>query len=104
AEDGKRDRNVTGVQTCALPITYKGDAHVTRESGVSGQRIDAVARRAAPESTPVNYSDQPFAFEFIQGANHVALGATGPAGNIRQIGRASCRESVFVTNVYRRLH
>src|SRR5699024_11654337 len=24
AEDGIRDRNVTGVQTCALPICYKG--------------------------------------------------------------------------------
>src|SRR5699024_11845248 len=25
AEDGIRDRNVTGVQTCALPILYDGD-------------------------------------------------------------------------------
>src|SRR5699024_12173147 len=34
AEDGIRDRNVTGVQTCALPILYKradaGEAHYVR--------------------------------------------------------------------------
>src|SRR5207249_6209599 len=32
AEDGIRDRNVTGVQTCALPIYLRGDSptrHVT---------------------------------------------------------------------------
>src|SRR6266513_4896519 len=37
AEDGIRDRNVTGVQTCALPIFAKGKALVT--GGGSGQTL-----------------------------------------------------------------
>ena len=32
AEDGIRDRNVTGVQTCALPIYYRGCWHVVSRS------------------------------------------------------------------------
>src|SRR5207249_7668311 len=36
AEDGIRDRNVTGVQTCALPISdRRGEAH---QSGSPGRR------------------------------------------------------------------
>src|SRR5207249_5613043 len=33
AEDGIRDRNVTGVQTCALPISSDPDNHVAIVSG-----------------------------------------------------------------------
>src|SRR5207249_5516255 len=29
AEDGIRDRNVTGVQTCALPILWSGERHTS---------------------------------------------------------------------------
>src|SRR5699024_11968363 len=29
ADDGIRDRNVTGVQTCALPIFGSGDAYIS---------------------------------------------------------------------------
>src|SRR5207248_8318078 len=48
AEDGIRDRTVTGVQTCALPIsareTLSGTLTVSRESGSSFQgRLDLVA-------------------------------------------------------------
>src|SRR5699024_11770694 len=31
AEDGIRDRNVTGVQTCALPISVQVIPHITNE-------------------------------------------------------------------------
>src|SRR5207249_7100160 len=31
AEDGIRDRNVTGVQTCALPIYYKSFSWLTKK-------------------------------------------------------------------------
>src|SRR5699024_11620826 len=31
AEDGIRDRNVTGVQTCALPISKRGEREVSKE-------------------------------------------------------------------------
>src|SRR2546430_15974500 len=33
AEDGIRDLTVTGVQTCALPISWRDQAHVGREVG-----------------------------------------------------------------------
>src|SRR5207249_6251795 len=42
AEDGIRDRNVTGVQTCALPIFTRGTASAlstTSGVGISCQRI-----------------------------------------------------------------
>src|SRR5437868_13288045 len=44
AEDGIRDRNVTGVQTCALPISRR-DA---RDSGRDLGRAGRAARRRAP--------------------------------------------------------
>src|SRR5207249_7462828 len=56
AEDGIRDRNVTGVQTCALPISLAGDAGVKRlalfhhEPEHGDEAIDALlaaARRQA---------------------------------------------------------
>src|SRR6266704_6154169 len=36
AEDGIRDRNVTGVQTCALPISAVGASFTLHGAGVSG--------------------------------------------------------------------
>src|SRR6266513_3478256 len=35
AEDGIRDRNVTGVQTCALPISCSGARNSTKPAGRS---------------------------------------------------------------------
>src|SRR5699024_12101674 len=35
AEDGIRDRNVTGVQTCALPIYWVNTTYVLSTSGLS---------------------------------------------------------------------
>src|SRR6266704_6376046 len=40
AEDGIRDRNVTGVQTCALPISNPVAGRLQRFFGVSKLRID----------------------------------------------------------------
>src|SRR5699024_11889672 len=47
AEDGIRDRNVTGVQTCALPISGFGDHQDGCVSGIvvlSGDEVPLVAR------------------------------------------------------------
>src|SRR5258706_15678241 len=73
AEDGIRDWSVTGVQTCALPISGGGDA------GDDGARLDhdddgargVAAHAAVPDRAG------------IAGARHRD-----------EIGRASCRESV----------
>src|SRR5207249_9072838 len=48
AEDGIRDRNVTGVQTCALPISI-GRWRTTDEGGTV---IDAKA--VFPDGTPIH--------------------------------------------------
>src|SRR5699024_11944912 len=68
AEDGIRDRNVTGVQTCALPIFRHDDGDV-----VGADVLDSP--RDAP-SVPV-----------VVGAASTDEGEAGP-----EIGRASCRE------------
>src|SRR5699024_11599420 len=47
AEDGIRDRNVTGVQTCALPI-YRRRARLGSRPGARGQHRRAPLHRAAP--------------------------------------------------------
>src|SRR5207249_9023778 len=73
AEDGIRDRNVTGVQTCALPISDVGI--LIRAPSLEG--LFATAARAlmdwigsAPEGRPVSGLE------------------------MQEIGRASCRERV----------
>src|SRR5699024_12144525 len=77
AEDGIRDRNVTGVQTCALPIS-RGPPRVL--AAFSG---DAPS---APRSTPTTLTRVTL---------HVAPATDADVDEIAdQIGRASCRERV----------
>src|SRR5690606_40266682 len=84
AEDGIRDFHVTGVQTCALPISLPDEtrAYVAKlqsaVAGVQAQRpVDAV--RAA-------------AFSHVN--LFVPRGSQRMAG---EIGRASCRERVWIS-------
>src|SRR5207249_7885189 len=70
AEDGIRDRNVTGVQTCALPIS---------------RRFTAEARRTPTAPAPLSSSSS-------------GRRTRSPASG-REIGRASCRERVEVAGV-----
>src|SRR5207248_5378578 len=89
AEDGIRDRTVTGVQTCALPIfaldVQQGDGRVQLvddRQGV-GWRNDVVAVDVEPRVTIVA----------------VVLPLRQFAGRFpadREIGRASCRERVWM--------
>src|SRR5699024_11396538 len=92
-EDGIRDRNVTGVQTCALPISQvKLLAHTVIESDVIAELMDiqpqstdaetlvTFAGRSCYESwhrpKPETYRDEDYIARTI----------------FEQIGRASCRE------------
>src|SRR5256885_2856971 len=82
AEDGIRDYKVTGVQTCALPISASGTAGVGRLAPRGSVRT--MSSRRAP-SSPTASTD------------HMARDA--PADSRRtfltsEIGRASCRERV----------
>src|SRR5207249_6091256 len=49
-EDGIRDRNVTGVQTCALPIYDKQNITTQRLSDINKQLTDAQSERLKKES------------------------------------------------------
>src|SRR5947209_8894334 len=50
AEDGIRDIGVTGVQTCALPISRCGRSAAVREpTGSKGRRLADGPDRAAPQ-------------------------------------------------------
>src|SRR5436305_3874060 len=85
AEDGIRDADVTGVQTCALPI-YCDGSHTSAESSVvmGAAGGGGVAAVAISGGLPVN---------------RVACRISLPPGCSRikvasKIGRASCRERV----------
>src|SRR5207249_6841929 len=45
AEDGIRDRNVTGVQTCALPISLYREFWISKCSSESGTAIAKLCRK-----------------------------------------------------------
>src|SRR5699024_11564778 len=72
AEDGIRDRNVTGVQTCALPIYIH---HVLHLGGALGYQPGDDHGRPGPQ---------------VQGPDRGALEMVYALYN--EIGRASCRE------------
>src|SRR5699024_11757874 len=72
AEDGIRDRNVTGVQTCALPIS-------------PGQRVNVFTRQLAGElgtsSTFINLQAQASAAFWLDSASaHLGQGKTSLLG------------------------
>src|SRR5699024_11295636 len=82
AEDGIRDRNVTGVQTCALPIYghvvagQPSTPHERRDAGTSGAWGGTRGTRGPLPCAPAVHG-----------------GDGRPCG---EIGRASCRERVEV--------
>src|SRR5207249_9036497 len=87
AEDGIRDRNVTGVQTCALPISCSiaSGAHPPRNQ---------LNRRNLPGL------DGPLEPKLLtdRSVTNYATGSSAVSHAVK-IGRASCRERVEVTVV-----
>src|SRR5699024_11464261 len=83
AEDGIRDRNVTGVQTCALPI-------YAREFWTPSDRkkdvyVNNIPGHFAPIVINMGPYWEPEANKFSTRINEIL--------SRKQIGRASCRES-----------
>src|SRR5699024_11652356 len=90
AEDGIRDRNVTGVQTCALPISE--DAALLKkiqEKGIpcviAWNKADLSGGEQPKTGEQLGTKEQPIPIVKVSGA-------TGQG--IHEIGRASCRERV----------
>src|SRR5207249_7439218 len=96
-----RDRNVTGVQTCALPISQAivlVEAEIwpnflwrARELGLPLFLVNA----RLSERSYRGYKRFAFLFRPLF-ASFTAVGAQNEADAARQIGRASCRERVRV--------
>src|SRR5699024_12188589 len=58
AEDGIRDRNVTGVQTCALPISRRASPVRSTSSTTASPRATAPPRKGPPPTaTPAARQD-----------------------------------------------
>src|SRR5690349_23690354 len=96
AEDGIRDLYVTGVQTCALPIS---DGRRT-EFWVAEEGSDRIAMRQELETENTPGMESVLSLRTVEFLR-VSLGLTGhtvtrpPVGP--QIGRASCRERVEIS-------
>src|SRR3546814_8914392 len=75
---------VTGVQTCALPISDKYDLPVLFLSALADRDSLVKGRKLGAD----DYLTKPVDYELLLAAVHSRL------QHIRQIGRASCRERV----------
>src|SRR5260221_6629717 len=84
AEDGIRDHCVTGVQTCALPISISGCW-----ACCSGSRRSSPSRSPA---SPPSTCCAPCARSC--GEMNISTEVTTMLANAMEIGRASCRERV----------
>src|SRR5205085_3889720 len=89
AEDGIRDLTVTGVQTCALPISVVSTA--TAEGFYPAPAAVAVDTTGAGDALAAGY--------LVGGPERAMQAAASAIGLIGEIGRASCRERVLVVGV-----
>src|SRR5207249_6681529 len=92
AEDGIRDRNVTGVQTCALPICRWGFSR--EQADALGFRSQQLARQATDEGRfqreiyPIKVAGENGTTELFD----TDEGLRATTLEKLEIGRASCRE------------
>src|SRR5690606_39829098 len=85
AEDGIRDFHVTGVQTCALPIS--GHRERAMRTTATGERSASMARTTVQAAVEASRPKDAALSGLIRRA-------TRSPGASRKIGRASCRERV----------
>src|SRR5690606_41186872 len=97
-----RDFHVTGVQTCALPISLREEAD--RQAILEGLRdgtIDVIATDHAPhhiDEKDVEYPLAAFGITGLETAVGLALDRLVRPGLISlEIGRASCREGGYTS-------
>src|SRR5699024_11378788 len=85
AEDGIRDRNVTGVQTCALPISVRSALGPLLVQPLVGRRQPPRELGALEPGVLVVRVD-------LRGGGDLLLGQRPAREAVPEIGRASCRE------------
>src|SRR5207249_6909903 len=93
AEDGIRYRNVTGVQTCALPIFffYGGHLLLTRATMVEALSEDYIVTARAK-----GVSQRSILFKHALKNAALPLVTNAALSFGSKIGRASCREGVWI--------
>src|SRR5205823_7773671 len=94
--DGIRDKLVTGVQTCALPI-YLGDDPLVRRVEVM-RELDTAHERIVAEiemlSTEQIHADEDWVVTVVAGNTYGHYAEHFDEVFAAEIGRASCRERV----------
>src|SRR5207244_5365583 len=91
AEDGIRDDLVTGVQTCALPISHLGQPGRRRPQRAKDRHMTAPHY---PLASLVGTPEEQRAAALAAEAELTQLGLPTMSAEDAEIGRASCREQV----------
>src|SRR3712207_6866780 len=87
AKDGIRDIGVTGVQTCALPIS--------RFFGIVAEAVQAFTATFRPVFADSTIASSAAIFAIISGCvTGYGVRPSAASANASKIGRASCRERV----------
>src|SRR5690606_39395331 len=91
--DGIRDFHVTGVQTCALPISTESACVIPAQEGPRRPTSQTVReRRVNPGHGPIPYAQPGRAPHLATSPPVLPTGSPQEDGdNARDIGRASCR-------------
>src|SRR5699024_12012563 len=92
-----RDRNVTGVQTCALPIFWILTTLVFFLMRITGDPITAalggrLTQAQLQERIEAAGYDRPLIVQYFEYMGGLLRGDFGTTVSDNQIGRASCRE------------
>src|SRR5699024_11843732 len=97
-EDGIRDRNVTGVQTCALPISYGSQVYESDNYDHEVGYIYIVGEHSEPRGDGDDKAEIERAYTAIGGMNWVDnQWVVGGLSIEEKIGRASWREGEDMT-------
>src|SRR5699024_11958865 len=92
AEDGIRDRNVTGVQTCALPISSLSSPPTTVEEGIAEWFLRRKMKQPLPPGYYPDAGDDESNIKTVDSGRRAFADTPWNRDPRTEIGRASCRE------------
>src|SRR5207249_9681119 len=87
AEDGIRDRNVTGVQTCALPIFPRRDS--ANVAGAIDQHVPQSMQVSSTKNGPGTFSGSRFSALATTSSYHRPGLTRAPRSEERRVGKES---------------